>query len=303
MGTVQLDDAAVFVSVVDAGSFSKAARTLSQPKSSVSRAVSRLERDLGVKLLERTTRSLRLTDAGKRYHAGVAPALTAVRDAQREVGALAEEVSGTLRISAPVDFGVAYLAEVVAAFTAEYPNVTVDAALTSRPVDLVREGFDLALRFGRLADSSLVARKVGELSDWLLAAPSYLKRARPLRSPQDLSKHDCVLFRSAEGKARWDLCSKRRTVRVDVAGRVLANDLLYVKRAAVAGAGIVLVPWFMSREELDAGTLVRVLPNWERRGAAFHIVVPSARFMPRKVAAFRDFLIEQMTVSPLWSKR
>lgn len=303
VGTVQLDDAAVFVSVVDAGSFSGAARLLSLPKSSVSRAVSRLELELGVKLLERTTRSLRLTDAGKRYHSSVAPALSAVRDAAREVGELVEEVSGVLRITAPADFGITYLAELVAEFTAQHPEIRVDVVLTNRSVDLVREGFDLALRFGRLADSSLIARKVGDLSDWLVASPDYLCKVRAPRTPQDLAKHACVLFRAGDGKARWELYSKRGTARVDVAGRIDADDLLFVKHAVIAGAGIALVPWFMSREDVDAGKLVRVLPSWERRGAAFYIVMPSTRFLPRKVAAFRDHIVERLGRAPLWTVR
>ncbi len=302
MGTVQLDDAAVFVSVVDAGSFSKAARNLLQPKSSVSRAVSRLERELGVKLLERTTRSLRLTEAGKRYHSSVAPALSAVRDAEREVGELVLEVSGALRVTAPADFGVTHLADLVAEFTELHPNVRVEVVLTNRAVDLVREGFDLAFRFGRLADSSLIARKVGELSSWLVAAPSYLDRAKSLRSPQDLTRHECVLFRSSDGKQRWELCSKRGDARVDVTGRVAGDDMMFVKRAAIVGAGVALLPWFMSRGELEAGRLVRVLPAWERRGGGFYVVTPSARFVPRKVAAFRDHLLSRLGDARMWTR-
>ncbi len=302
MPSAQLDDAAVFVAVVAHKSFSAAARALGQPKSSVSRAVSRLEAALGVQLLQRTTRTLHLTDAGARYHARVAPALGTVLAAAQEASDLQDTPHGTLRITAPVDFGVAYLADLVTAFTRVYPTVKVDCVLTGRTVDLVREGFDLAFRAGKLADSSLVARKLAELPIGLFASEAYLDVRGVPRRPTDLLEHDCVLFRPTDGRARWELTSGKRIERVDVTGPVAADDFAFVHRAVALGAGVGFLPTFLQRTDGSSPKLVRVMPSWDQyRPAALYLVLPSSRYLPRKVVVFRDFVIEKIRLG-LWGQ-
>lgn len=295
MDKVQLDDARLFVAVVERQGFSAAARYLRQPKSSVSRAVSRLETALGVQLLKRTTRSLQLTEAGVRYHARVAPALGAVESASREVGELNDEPQGTLRITAPVDFGAARLATWVSEFTRRHPGVRVDAALTARHVDLIGEGFDLAIRAGRLADSSMVARKLAELSAGLFASEEYLARRGTPRRPADLLEHECVLFRPKKDRERWELVCGQKSERVDVTGPVAGDEYSFVHAAVLAGAGIGSLPTFLVNEQVETGNVVRVLPAWkQQRAGALYLVFSSARYLPRRVVVFRDFLLEKV---------
>lgn len=294
MGTVELDDVAVFARVVDAGSFSRAARELNQPKSSVSRAVARLEAALSVRLLHRTTRSLSLTDEGDAYYKQVAPALGMLREAEQQLDATQTTVRGTLRVTAPVDAGVLLLGELVAEFLTLHPELHIELTLTGRVVDLVAEGFDLAVRAGKLSDSSLIAKKLGDICEWLVASPDYVKRHGLPKTVKALESHDAVLFRPADGVNRWELTGPSGVTRVTVRGRVGADDMTFVYRVAVAGAGIALLPSFQVQADIDAGRLVRVLPRWQHVGAALWVVTPSKRFVPRKVAAFRDFLSDRI---------
>ncbi len=294
MGTVELDDVAVFVRVVDAGSFSRAARELSLPKSTVSRAVSRLEAALSVRLLQRTTRSLNLTDEGDRYYKSVAPALGMLRNAEHELDATQEVVKGTLRMTAPADAGELLLSDLISEFVATHPEVSIDLVLTGRRVDMIAEGFDLAVRAGTLPDSSLIAKKLGDVQEWLVASPSYVERRGTPKSVKALERHDVVLFRPVEGANHWELHGQSGAAKVSVSGRVGADDMNFIYRAALAGAGIALLPSFQVVPDIDAGRLVRLLPRLERVSSALWVVTPSRRYVPRKVAAFRELLIERL---------
>jgi DNA-binding transcriptional LysR family regulator len=299
--TIDLNDVSTFVSVADAQSFTAAAKQLGVPKSTVSRRVSHLEETLGVRLLHRTTRKLALTDAGVAYFAKAQEALAGLRDAATEISEIQGAPRGTLRVTAPVDVGVAVLARIVTGFVAKYPEVRVDASLTSRTVDLVSEGFDVAIRAGKLADSSLVARKMGELSLWLLASPAYLDRRGRPRTVEDLATHECLLFRSKNGTSRWGLTGPEGDVSVDVTGSIAGDDFLYLREIMVDGGGIGLFPWFVCGEEIATRKVVRVLPDFAVRGSQLSLVYPSSRHLAPKVAAFRDHVFEAMKEPP-WSK-
>jgi DNA-binding transcriptional LysR family regulator len=295
---MNLNEIAVFARVVELGSFTRAAEQLGVPRSTVSRAVARLEERLGVRLLQRSTRALRLTDAGVAYHERVAAALGLIADAEGEVSHLQGAPRGTLRITAPYDIGVGFLAGIVARFTARYPEVRVDSVLTGRLVDLIAEGFDLAVRAGRLRDSSLMSRNLGAMESRLFAAPAYLEARGQPASPEALRDHDCVLFRPQSGKARWRLTGAAGTVLVEVSGPIGADDFSFVRAAVCAGAGIGLLPWFLCADDVAAGRLVRVLPRHEQTGVALHVVYPPTEHLPPRVAVFRDFLIESLTPPP-----
>lgn len=280
---------AVFEAVARTSSFSAAAKELRLPKSSVSRGVARLEAELGVQLLIRTTRQVSITAAGTALYDRMAPLLRSMNAALGELPEREEEPSGTLRVTAPVDLGVTLLAEVVSRYTARYPAVSVDLHLTGRVVDLVAERFDVALRVGmKLEDSSLVVRRVTPIVLRVFASPLYLARRGTPRSEADLAGHEWVVFRSGPQKLR--LTGGREAAGTH--GRIECDDLLFVRDAVRAGAGLGLLPEFLADPEVVAGTLVRVLPRFERQAGQLHVVTPAAKHVPRKVTAFRDLVVE-----------
>lgn len=281
----------IFEAVARTSSFSAASRELALPKSTVSRGVAALERDLGVQLLFRTTRQVSPTAAGAALYDRVTPLLRSVKTVLGELPEREEEPSGTLRVTAPVDLGVLFLAEVVTRYTARYPACSVDLHLTGRVVDLVGEGFDVALRVAtKLADSTLVARRAAPIVTQLFASPLYLARRGTPRAEADLEGHDWVVFRSGPQKLR--VASPREAVGVAPHGRIVCDDLVFVRDAVRAGAGIGLLPVFVAEADVAAGTLVRVLPRLERAAGWLHVVTPAAKHVPRKVTAFRDLVLE-----------
>jgi DNA-binding transcriptional LysR family regulator len=289
------NEVAVFARVVEAGSFTKAAAALGVPKSTVSRRVSRLEQTLGVRLLQRTTRKLSLTDAGADYYDRVSRAFAWLEEASLQAQDQEGAPRGTLRVTAPPDLAD-LLGETLFHFHRTYPDIRVDLALTGRLVDLVGEGFDVAVRGGKLRDSSLVAKKIGEMSAFPVASPSYLAGRIAPKIPADLEHHAIVLFRPKDGQTEWQLehpASGRRS-RVTLSGALSSDDYSFIRAATVAGAGIGLLPYYHASKALDDGSLVRVLPGWEQRGASLYLVSPSGRHVPRKVQVFKEFVAERV---------
>lgn len=293
---VQLDDLDVFVRVIEAESMSAAARALGVPKSTVSRAVSRLEDALRVRLLQRTSRALAATDAGRALFAEAQPHVIALRGATDVVSALVETPRGSLKVTAPNDLANMFLADVFTRFVQRYPDVSLEVVLTPRTVDIVAEGFDVAIRAGTLRDSSLVARKVADAESAVYAAPAYLARRGTPRTPAELSAHDCVLFRAQRGRSRWTLepraGERGDKVVVEVGGHLGADDFGFVRAAALAGAGVALMPVFLGQDEVKQGRLVRLFPHLGSRVGAMYLVHASGRHVPRKIVVFRDFLVE-----------
>jgi len=287
---MDLNRIATFVRVAEMGSFTAAAREMGAPKSSVSRAVSSLELDLGVRLLQRTTRKLHLTEAGRAYLERARTGLAALEEASAEAGEMGEEPRGHVRMTAPP--GSEALPGILAAFTQRYPRVHVAVVFTGRYVNLVEEGFDLALRGGRLEDSTLVARKITEEKLALYASPTYLRRRGRPRRLADLAEHDCVLQRAVNGRATYRLHGANGEEHIEVRGPLSADEMLFLLQAAEAGAGIALLPDTLVRSRLARKSLVRVLPDYAAVGRGLFVVVPSSRFLPARVAALRDFLVE-----------
>ncbi len=282
----------LFETVARTASFSAAAKELRLPKSSVSRGVARLEAELGVQLLHRTTRHVAPTAAGTALYDRVAPLLRSMNAALGELPERDEEPSGELRITAPVDLGVLFLAEAVTRYTARYPQVSVDLHLTGRVVDLVAERFDVALRAATsLKDSTLVVRRLVRTVGHLYASPIYLARRGAPRTERDLEGHEWVLFRPGPQKLRMPTQDRPRGTPMPKA-RIVTDDLLFMRDALRAGAGIGLLPTFLVEADVVAGTLVRVLPRYERPSGSLHFVTPAARHVPRKVTAFRDLIVE-----------
>lgn len=292
----------VFIQVVKAGSFTAAGERLDLPKSTVSRKVTKLEQELGARLLHRTTRQLRLTEEGAAFYDRVSKALEELDEASRAVSSEQSVPRGLIRVTAPLDFGFNFLGDLVATFREKFPEVEVDVEVTQRNVNLVEEGFDLALRGGRLADSSLIATKLGDTELGLVASPSYLDTHGRPKKLADLARHRCLVFRGKPGRREWTLTGPRGDEAVDVSAAVTANDFSFLQSAAIAAAGITLLPHFTVRCDLAARRLEPVLPEYSLKLGGFYIVYPTARHVSAKVRAFRDHVIEQLSGQP-WTTR
>jgi DNA-binding transcriptional LysR family regulator len=288
---LDLNDLRVFVRVVDRGGFAVAARELGVPTSTVSRTIARLEASTGTRLLHRSPRSVHATSEGRAVYASLRDALGALELAARALEPATRQPKGILRVSAPPSFGSLFLAEVAVAFGERHPLVQVDLTLTNRAVNLVDEGFDVALRAAlRLADSSLVAKKLGDVMHALYAAPSYLERHGAPASPADLGRHRCIVFRGEDLAKTWRLHRGGETVEVPVRGTMGGDDFGYLREVALVGGGIALIPRFLCVKDEASGRLVQVLPGFEARGAGLYILYPSASHVPARVTAFRDFV-------------
>jgi DNA-binding transcriptional LysR family regulator len=293
---MDLNEIIVFARVVQAGSFTRAAAELGMPKSTVSRKVSELEERLAARLLQRTTRKLSLTDVGRTYYDYCARIAGEIEDAERAVSSLQEIPRGLLRVTAPVN--VAFLGPIVGDYLKRYPEVRIDLFCTGRAVDLVEERFDVGIRAGTLADSTLIARSIGSVKWFFVATPAYLKRRGRPRSPDDLKKHDCLLFGAGLDSAGVRLENADRSVQVAVPARLMATDMDVLHAVATAGQGIALLPAFRCVEELRAGRLQRVLVDWNAPPSPVHVVYPSTRHISPKVKSFVDHLHERMTPPP-----
>lgn len=288
--TMDLNLVAMFVHVVQSGSFTAAASVLGLRKSSISRGVARLEEELGVRLLHRTTRRLHLTEPGRAYFNRVRDVASAIDEASAEVKEMGLEPRGTVRMTAVPDSGSSMLAEIIARFVRQYPKIHVELVLTSRAVDLVEEGIDLALRAGVLRDSPLVARKIAATELGLFASPAYLRRRGKPKALRDLTQHDCVLYRPEAGKNVWRLAGPKGEMSVEVTGSIGTDDMSFNAHAAAAGGGIGLLPAVLAAGRFEEGKLVRVLPDYSVTGGALYLVSPPSRHQLARVRLLREFL-------------
>jgi DNA-binding transcriptional LysR family regulator len=291
------NDLALFTRVVERGSFSDAARAAGLPKSSVTRGIARLEKELGVRLIQRTTRQRGVTDAGRELYERVRNAVGAIEEAADAIREHGQEPRGVVRVTAPVDAALMNLPEAMVVFAQKYPSIHVEILLSNRVVDLVAEGIDLAIRAGRLADSTLVARTVGSTAAGLFASKAYLDRRGRPKKLADLAEHDCILFRGRGGKATWLLEGPKGQESVDVRGVVSSDDFAFNARAITAGIGIGMLPLFFgARCDALGERLERVFPKHTAGPAGqLHVVMPSASFVPARVTVVRDFLVDHLS--------
>lgn len=300
---MDLNDVAVFERVVSEGSLTAAAARLNQPKSSVSRSLSRLEADLGVRLLQRTTRKLHLTEAGQVFFDRTRRVLGELRDAEQAVTQLQESPRGNLRITMPVELGMKFMGRVVAEFMQRYPEVSIEVELSGRLVNLVDEGFDLGLRIGEFRDSSLVARRLGNLSARFYASPSYLGRHGVPKKPEDMSAHETILFMQTRENTVQLFRDNQRdegpaACKLTLAGRLTVNNVSMACDAAISGMGIALMPAFLCADAVASGQLLPVLPEYRVCNGGLYAMYPSREHMPVALRAFLDFLIERMNEHP-----
>ncbi len=291
---MDLNRASTFVRVVEEGGFTAAARALHLPKSSVSRSIALLEEELGVLLLQRSTRKVELTEAGRLFYDQASRALAGLEDAEAAVTDLQRSLRGSVRVTAPADAGVWILEPLVSRFVDQHPGVNVEVLLTGRVVDLVAEGVDFALRAAKITDTSLIARRLEPRPAALYAAPSYLARRPAPTSWAALAEHECVLFRGDHGRASWRLSGPAGDEVVEVRGRVSSDDFVFVHRVTVSGHGIGLMPTFLALPSVERGELVPVLPSYQGPLGVWHLVYPSGRYLPRRAVAFRDLVISEL---------
>lgn len=296
----RLDEMEVFAEVVEAGGFTAAARRLSLSKSAVSKQVTRLEDRLGVRLLNRTTRRLSLTEAGATFHAACRRVLEEAETAERAVSNLSTAPRGVLKLNAPMSFGFLHLSGAIPAFHARFPQIAIEAVMNDRFVDLIDEGYDVALRIGDLRDSSLVARRIAPCRNVLCASPAYLdRRGRPQRA-DDLARHDCLLYANTANPREWTLLGPRGRDSVTVAGPLTANNGDLLCAAALGGMGIAKLPTFIVGPCLRDGRLEVVLPDHPVPEQGIHAVYPHSRNLSLKVRVFVDFLAERFGPQPYW---
>lgn len=295
-----LDDLLVFAAVAEAQGFSAAARRLGVSKAMVSAAVARLEARLGVRLLQRTTRRLSLTEAGTAALPHAQRARVAAQDAQEAAVSLLVSPRGVLKVNAPMSFGVLHVAPALGAFASAYPEVQVDLVLDDRQLDLVGGGFDLAIRIGTLADSSLVASSIGRNRNVLVAHADYLARAGMPDAPSELAAHAALVYSLSATGSMWTLSRGGRSESVKVDGPLKANSSIALREAALQGLGIARLPLFVAGPDLAEGRLQQVLPEWTLPEQGIHLVTAARGQQPRKVTVFGDFLRVRIGDPPYW---
>jgi DNA-binding transcriptional LysR family regulator len=289
-----LNDMVLFVEVVKAMSFRRAADATGVPNSTLSRRISALEKAIGLRLMHRTTRRLELTEAGKIYFDRCKRIVDEAKLAHEQLGEMLAQPTGVLRASLPVDFATAYLAPLIAEFAHLYPGIKFDFDLTPRRVDLVSEPFDVAIRMGESQDSTLIARQLASLPTYLYASPKYLKKFGKLKEPADLSAHECLGFRVGKSTT-WTLhhSADLTETQVDVNGRFQLNSVGMMRRLAALDMGIVLMPEAMVADDLATGRLERVLPMWH--GAEVPVyAMTETRLLPAKTQRFIEFLKDRL---------
>jgi DNA-binding transcriptional LysR family regulator len=282
-----------FVACVRRGSFAAAARELGVSPAMVGRRIQGLEEAQGTRLIERTTRTQRLTEAGQRFFAHAGDVLDAMAQLDELAVNVPGKLSGRIRLSGPTTIGIRRLPPIIAAFSEANPGVTIEMSLTDRRVDLVAEGFDLAVRIGELQASSMIARRVGTYRFAVCAAPGWLERHAALKTLDDLKNARCILNLNLTPRNRWGFVGPGGVVQtVDVSGGIEIDSGEAQRMAALGGGGLVYVPIDLVRDDLADGSLVRVLPHWQTITLPIHVVHPSRRLIPRRVTAFIEALAE-----------
>lgn len=291
-----LHDMTLFVEVARTANFSRASRNLGVPGATLSRRIGAMEREFGVRLFDRTTRRVELTEPGRRYLERCGPLVDEARLAQEALRETAAQPSGHVRVSMPVDLGVTVIGPLLTDFARQFPGISFDLDLSPRNTDLVGDKVDLAIRLGAVSGETLVARRIGSVEQRLFAAPAYLAlRGRPTQ-PADLVEHECILLRGTQRQAQWRLQGDTDAAEVVVRGRFMVNNVGLMRVLAERGMGIGVLDPALVREALAQGRLVQVLPEWAAPRLPLHAVM-SSRLQPACVRALLDFLAARLVAA------
>ncbi len=293
----------VFRRVVELEGFSVTARDLGLSNAAVSKNIAELEAHLRVRLLTRTTRRMSVTEAGAAYYRRCVHILDEIEEAERAAAHLSAAPRGELKVSAPMSFGLLHLSPIIGEFLERYPEVSVDLVLNDRRVDLVDEGFDVAVRAGgALSDSSMIARTLAPLKRVVCGAPDYFEKHGVPNAPNELERHHCLIYSLSSTPRQWQFKGSGGEVGVKIAGRYQVNSSLALKEALLAGQGVTLIPTFIVGEEIRRGRLRAVLADWQPEPQAVYAIYLHRQYIPPKVRCFVDFLQERFTADPYWDQ-
>jgi DNA-binding transcriptional LysR family regulator len=292
----------IFVKVVEGSSFAAAARHFGLSPAMVSKHIVSLEERLGARLLNRTTRQVSPTEIGREFYERSTRILADLDEAEQAASALQATPKGLLRLNGPLSFGIRHLAPAIVDYLAACPEAAIDVTLSDRVVDLVDEGFDLAIRIARLADSSLIARRIAPCRIVACAAPAYLKKHGAPRRPADLTAHNCLGYSYAALRSEWRFTGPDGAESVRIAGRLNANNGDVLRLAALRGEGIVIQPTFLIGDDLASGELVSILPGFVPDELVIQAVYPHSRHLSVKVRSFIDFLVARFGQDPEWDR-
>ena len=280
----------MYVAVVDGGSFAAAADKLEMSRAMASKQIQKLEEHLGTRLLNRTTRRLSLTETGRAFYERSLQIIGDVEEAEQIAGQMTRRPQGVLRVTLPLSYGQHRLAAIIGDYTQAYPQVQLDISLSDRKIDLVEDGLDLAIRIGALPQSDLIARKIGGVHSVVCAAPAYLARHGAPGTPAELAGHACLGYTLSGGGTDWRMEGPDGPLTVAISGPIRADNGDIIRLAALSGAGILFQPQFIVDDDLAAGRLVRLLPQWQSAELGVYAVYPSRKHLSAKVRTFVDFL-------------
>ena len=284
---IDFNEIYVFIKVVEATSFTKAAKILNMPNSTVSARISSLEERLGVTLLYRTTRQLNLTPEGKNYYQQAILGFKEILQAEEELKETGSSPQGSLKITAPHLLGNILLPQIITSFTKRYPQIKIELRMSDHEIDLIANGIDLAIRAGKLKDSSLISKRLGIAYFAPFASPQYLKQFGEPKHPKDLSKHQCLQF-SSLGLDKWEFENAKQRASVPLKGNIISDDLFLIKTMTLNHSGISLMPTLICEQEVKRGRLIRLLPEWTSLPRPIHFVYPNGRFTSKNLNAFLE---------------
>lgn len=300
---IKTEEIQVFIQIVERGTITAAAAHLQLAKSAVSRRLSELEERLGVELFHRSTRKLNLTESGRELYQRCLQIMDEIVEAESSIKEAHQDIRGKIKIAAPLSFGLMHLASAIIDFQKEHPAITFDIDFNDREVDLIQEGFDVAVRIAQLKDSSLIARKLAELSTVVCASPEYLSRHGKPSIPEDLKQHDCITYSYLTRPDQWDfLDSDGKLISVNVKNIIRANNGEFMRDAASAGLGIIRQPTFIAFKDIDSGKLIPLLEDYTSTTVNAYAIYPPTRHLSQRVRQFIDFLVARYAGKPCWEQ-
>ena len=296
----KLDAMLAFAKVVEAGSYAEAGRQLGLTRSAVSKGVIELEHILGARLLDRTTRKVNPTEAGLAYYERCRAILSEIEETEFQISRLHDEPKGTLKLNAPMSFGVLHMGRAIADFMAVYPDLNVELILNDRFVDPIEEGFDITVRIAALADSSLIARKLAPGRRVLVASPGYLSSFGTPQTPNQLAEHSCLNYGHTTVPQRWQWMDAGKTLNVPINSRLCSNNGDVLRDAALAGHGVAMLPTFLVGDDICAGHLVVLLPEYPPAELGIYALYAPNKFLAAKTRVLIDFLVDRFGPKPSW---
>jgi DNA-binding transcriptional LysR family regulator len=297
----RFENMGAFIRVVEAGSISGAADRLGVAKSAVSRRLKELEEHLGVELFHRTTRRMNLTDTGRAFYHQTVRIMEDVLEAELATSQAHATLKGSLKIALPSTFGLMHMGPAINEFSQENPKIEFDLDFNDREVDLIQEGFDLAIRIANLPDSSLIARRLAPIQFVMCASPAYLEQMGTPQSPDELSEHQCLVYSLIRDFEYWHLSDiNGREIKAKIRPYLKASTGEFLKDAAVEGLGIILLPSFIAYKEIERGALVQILKKYKLPQMDAYAIYPQTRHLSQRVRAFVDFLVKRFEGTPYW---